>query len=198
MICFRCGCVYAENSAACPMCGAATVPSALAGPEDPGSVTAVLSSAPEPGGPSEQPAIPFIYGGFWRRFWALLLDGVVLASLALLVNIAGMTMLHVLSFEIADSVRAMFMPQLIANTLMKACYFIYFHAETGQTVGKKAFGLKVVQENGQLIGWPHAAGRYVGAFVSLLAFGLGYLWVVVDERKQGWHDKVAGSYVVRV
>ncbi|HUE75473.1 MAG TPA: RDD family protein [Chloroflexota bacterium] len=39
--------------------------------------------------------------------------------------------------------------------------------------------------------------RYIGAIVAAIPFGLGYLWVIWDPNKQGWHDKIAGTYVIK-
>ena len=198
MICMRCGCYYTENVALCPMCGASFNPQAEDESAGKSSATIEISNSESQECEPESPAPPVCYGGFWIRFWALMLDGVVLGLISLLIYGLGMVMIRILSPEIGDPARAMLLPQLVANTLIKAFYFIYFHAVTGQTVGKKALGLKVVRENGEYVGWSRSTGRYFGSFVSMLVFGLGYICVAFDSRKQGWHDKMAGSFVVRV
>jgi uncharacterized RDD family membrane protein YckC len=68
----------------------------------------------------------------------------------------------------------------------------------GATIGKKVFGMRVVTADGQNIGFGRSLLRHtVGYFVSGLFFGLGFLWIGFDPHKQGWHDKIAGTYVVR-
>lgn len=68
----------------------------------------------------------------------------------------------------------------------------------GATIGKKLFGIKVVASTPK-IGYGTALLReVVGKFLSSLIFGLGYLWVIWDSEKQGWHDKVASTHVVHV
>ena len=80
--------------------------------------------------------------------------------------------------------------------------FIYIRAlgRTGQTWGRKIVGIKVIGEmNGEPIGFGRALGRQLFAgFISAQIFYLGYLWMLWDDKKQTWHDKVVGSVVVKV
>jgi uncharacterized RDD family membrane protein YckC len=74
-------------------------------------------------------------------------------------------------------------------------YFTWFHGTTGQTPGKRLLGLRVVQESGGSIGF----GRlppWVGYIISALPMLMGFLWAGADRRKQGWHDKIAGTVVI--
>ena len=170
MRCQRCGSLNAEHDERCLRCDA----------------------------PLRAQAASVLYGGFWRRFWACMLDGIVLGFASMFVYGAGIVIVRSLSPEIEDPVKALLIPQLVANTLINAFYFIYFHALTGQTVGKLALGLKVVNRDGGAIGFGRATVRYFGSLISLLFAGLGFAWIAFDGRKQGWHDKMAGSFVVRV
>ena len=77
-------------------------------------------------------------------------------------------------------------------------YFIYFTAK-GATLGKKVMGLKVIDESGNNISIGKAILREViGKWISGAVFNLGYIWVAFDEKKQGWHDKIANTYVIKV
>lgn len=67
----------------------------------------------------------------------------------------------------------------------------------GQTVGKKLMKIKIVRENGKPIDYPTAIIRYIGYFLSSIVFLLGYFWVIWDDKKQAWHDKLAKTYVVK-
>jgi len=80
--------------------------------------------------------------------------------------------------------------------LINVGYYTYFHGITGQTPGKMAMGLKVIQATGEEMTLGIAFLRYVGSIVSSLCFLLGYIWVAFDRRKQGWHDKIAGTVVI--
>jgi uncharacterized RDD family membrane protein YckC len=65
----------------------------------------------------------------------------------------------------------------------------------GQTPGKRVMGVRIVRTDGQRLKWGNAIRREVGYGISTILF-LGYLWVLVDNRRQGWHDKLAGTMVV--
>jgi uncharacterized RDD family membrane protein YckC len=84
-----------------------------------------------------------------------------------------------------------------AAAVMSLFYFTYFHGVTGQTVGKKILGLKVVTTTGQPLTMGIAFLRWVGYIISFLVLYLGFIWVAVDRRHQGWHDKIAGTLVIK-
>src|SRR5579884_3571803 len=81
-------------------------------------------------------------------------------------------------------------------TLAYIVWAIYLFTR-GTTPGKNMLGMDVVDEHGQ----PATFGRmllreWVGKFISGIIFGLGYLWILIDKERQGWHDKLASTYVV--
>lgn len=83
-------------------------------------------------------------------------------------------------------------------TVMWLGYFVYFTGSTGQTIGKRVMGIQVRKADGRPLEFGGAAIREViGKFISGLIFGLGYLWMLWDGRSQGWHDKLAGTVVVK-
>jgi uncharacterized RDD family membrane protein YckC len=84
------------------------------------------------------------------------------------------------------------------STLVSIAYFVYFWSSTGQTLGHKALGLKVVKTDGGTLDLVGAIIRYVGVVISTIPIFLGLLWVIWDSEKQGWHDKIAKTYVVHV
>ncbi len=194
MICERCGCTYAENVKACPMCRDAPVGSEIQGFETQAGDTLTTEGPEICNGISDAPVV---YAGFWIRLLAVMIDAAVLSLFSTAVYAAGVALMRMLA-EDPDPEKAVLIPQFIANALMEAFYFIYFHAVTGQTAGKKALGIKVVQRDGTPVGWPRSAIRYLGSVVSMFAFCLGYFWVAVDSRKRGWHDKIADTLVIRV
>ena len=78
-------------------------------------------------------------------------------------------------------------------------YHWLFIGLKGQTLGKMAVGIKVVNARGSIPGLGDAALREIlGKIVSTIVICLGFLWIIWDGRKQGWHDKIAKTYVVRV
>jgi uncharacterized RDD family membrane protein YckC len=76
-------------------------------------------------------------------------------------------------------------------------YLIFFWTSSGATPGKMIMGLKVVTVEGGKLTIGKAVLRIIGYFVSAIIVYLGFLWVIWDKDKQGWHDKIAGTYVVK-
>lgn len=128
------------------------------------------------GGPSGPRA------GFGRRFVAALLDSIIVGVVGTIVGaILG------LSDNASSGV----------GLLLGIAYYTYFEGSTGQTMGKKALGIRVISlEGGGAIGFGRAFIRYVGRIVSAIPLLLGYFWMLWDKEKQTWHDKFAGAVVV--
>jgi len=124
------------------------------------------------------------YGGFWRRFGAVLLDGII-------VGIPSNIVFAILGLDPGLT----FVLRIAASAVY---YSMLEGGPKGQTLGKSALGLRVVDATtGQPgIGAGRACGRYFAKFLSGIVLGLGYLWMLWDPRKQTWHDKLVGSVVV--
>jgi uncharacterized RDD family membrane protein YckC len=118
--------------------------------------------------------------GFWRRFGAVVVDGIVL----------------IIPTVILDLVLKGAGP--ILAIVIQGAYFTYFEGgPRGQTPGKSALGIRVISfDSGGSIGYGRAFIRWIGRFVSAVVIYLGYLWMLWDREKQTWHDKFAGSVVV--
>jgi uncharacterized RDD family membrane protein YckC len=78
-----------------------------------------------------------------------------------------------------------------------AVYGAFMWRFKGATIGGIICGLKVVRLDDGPIDWPTAIVRALGCFLSLIPLGLGFIWVAFDVRRQSWHDKIAGTVVVR-
>ena len=82
--------------------------------------------------------------------------------------------------------------------LFPVAYFIGFWTWLGKTPGMMLFGLRVAREtDGSKPSLGRSFLRYVGYWLSWIALFIGFIWVAFDSRKQGWHDKIAGTVVVR-
>ena len=75
-------------------------------------------------------------------------------------------------------------------------YYIGFWTTDGQTMGKTIVGLKVIRTDGTQLSVGRALLRYIGYVVSASLFSIGFLWAAFDPKRQGWHDKLAGTLVV--
>jgi uncharacterized RDD family membrane protein YckC len=131
-----------------------------------------------------EPAVPEVaveYMGFWIRLAAVIIDYLVLSVITFIVDI----------FE--------HVPLILFSVLaLPWLYYWLFTGLKGRTLGKMAVGIKVVNAAGSVPGLGHAALREIpGKILSTIAIFLGFLWVIWDEQKQGWHDKIAGTYVVK-
>ena len=65
------------------------------------------------------------------------------------------------------------------------------------TIGGILFGCQVVRADGRPLDWTTAIVRALACFLSLIVVGLGFIWIAIDEDRQAWHDKIAGTIVVR-
>ena len=85
-----------------------------------------------------------------------------------------------------------------SGLLVLAVYGAAMWKTKGTTIGGIVCGLKVVRLDDREIDWPTAAVRALSCFLSLVVGGLGFIWVIFDADRQSWHDKIAGTTVVRV
>jgi uncharacterized RDD family membrane protein YckC len=113
--------------------------------------------------------------GFWIRMLALLID-------ALLIGVLMGILHHVFNMEL----------------VMLAVYGAIMWKLRGSTIGGIVFDLQVVRLDGRPIDWETAIVRALGCFLSLVVAGLGFFWIAFDPGRQAWHDKIAGTAVVRV
>lgn len=76
-------------------------------------------------------------------------------------------------------------------------FFCSFWVLGGQTVGMRAWRIRLVTNDGGRIGWLQACGRFFAALVAIAPAGLGFWWALSNDRKRGWHDLWTGTRVVR-
>jgi uncharacterized RDD family membrane protein YckC len=148
------------------------------------------------------------YGGFWRRFWALVIDSILLWFVGLPVRTAlGLTGFAIGSSpwsnpdEMATRIAAMMGTVLLAwsfNLTLSLGYFSLMESSKLQaSVGKMALGLKVTDLQGARISVFRAAGRYLATILSTVILFIGFIMIAFTEKKQGLHDMIAGTLVVR-
>lgn len=167
--------------AATPDATSGAMPGAAFGAAAYAAASPDAGAAPQParpaGGGSAAPAVSAALprAGFWIRMVALLLDTVLVGILVHLLDHASHWHLIVL-----------------------AAYGAVMWKLRGATIGGILFDLQVVRLDGRDMDWPTAVVRALSCFLSLVVAGLGFLWIAFDGDKQGWHDKIAGTVVVRV
>lgn len=134
-----------------------------------------------------------VYAGFWIRLGAALIDTVILVVVlsVLLTLIYGTQYWTQLSEPkgVWDILLQYIAPIVIT---------VWFWTKYLGTPGKMALRLRVVDAHtGQAISTGKAVGRYLAYYVSALPFMLGFIWIGIDKKKQGFHDKLAGTVVLR-
>jgi uncharacterized RDD family membrane protein YckC len=139
------------------------------------------------------------YAGFWRRLAAVLIDLTILVPvLALLLYlIYGRAYFQWVGAH-ADPLALYGWGDAVVTNLLPVVLAVYFWMRYLGTPGKLLMGCHVVDaRTGAALTLHQAIFRNLGYLVSLLTFGLGFLWIAWDAHKQGFHDKIAGSVVVR-
>lgn len=133
---------------------------------------------------------------FWLRTAAAVYDLFPLIGLWMLTTAVAMLVAHG-DVDVAHPPPTWHLALQAALLAVTAAYFAVSWARGGQTIGMRAWRLRVVSSEGGALPWPRALLRFALALGSLLAFGLGFLWCLIDRRRRGWHDIVARSEVVR-
>jgi uncharacterized RDD family membrane protein YckC len=152
---------------------------------------------------SEQTSPPTLYGqyaGFFTRLVAYVIDRLIVSGIVALIGMGVNLALNALnlrewlsSHDAAALLVALLILGLVA--FVRLFYNMGFWMLAGQTPGKRVMGVRVVRTDGQRLKWGNAIRREIGYWLSTILF-LGYLWVLVDNRRQAWHDKLAGTMVV--
>lgn len=134
-----------------------------------------------------------IYAGFWRRFFAFIIDSIVITIVLSFVNVSvGYDIHHVtesgLKVDITINFAAIF--------IVMAYHAIFESSRLQATPGKYLLGIIVTDEHEQRIGIVRAIGRQLGHILSTLLFLSGYIMIAFTSRKQGLHDIAAGCLVI--
>ena len=146
------------------------------------------------------------FAGFWRRVVAYWIDifPIVLIVFALFYLFLGYDQLLADYFSEPNNLdkRIQFLAQ--RNQIRDISFLVWLIysavAETSPlqgTFGKKLLGIKVVDRTGHRLGVGRAVVRNISKILSLIALGLGFLWVAFSKEKKGWHDMIAKTYVIQ-
>ena len=134
-----------------------------------------------------------VYVGFWARVAASIIDTIIIMAITMPLLLA----IYGKDYLLGDSFIHGFADFLISY-ILPAVAVILFWMYKSATPGKMAINAEIVDaktfgkpSKGQLI------GRYLGYYVSMIPLMLGIIWVAFDARKQGWHDKLAGTVVIQ-
>lgn len=133
------------------------------------------------------------YVGFWPRVGASLIDTILLGVIIWPI----LTAFYGESYWTSESFVQGPM-DILLSWVFPAVAVILFWVTKQATPGKMAVSARIVDANtGNVASTGQLIGRYFAYYLSLIPLGLGFVWVAFDERKQGWHDKLAGTVVIR-
>ncbi|MFC1823362.1 RDD family protein [Thermodesulfobacteriota bacterium] len=139
------------------------------------------------------------YAGFWIRFGAKIIDGIILSIVNMLINIP-VGILTVMVAPNTDSTIATVIITLLSYILnfgFGIAYITFFLGKYGATPGKMACKLKVVTPEGDKITYLRAFARYFGELVSALTLSVGYIMAAFDDEKRALHDRICSTRVIR-
>ena len=114
--------------------------------------------------------------GFGPRLVAIVIDGILLGLVALLLRAVHL---------------------VAVAYIVDIAYFVGFWSTTGVTIGNRIMKIQVAKADGSALNWGTGVIRYIGYLISVIVIFIGLLWVLWDPNKQGWHDKMAHTVVIR-
>jgi len=157
-----------------------------------------LSPQPRPNR-SAAPSLPMPIAPVWLRGIAFLLDILIWCAVSWVMTLGYTFAAASLTNRPTWWVWTEVEQRQLLQTLAVAGFWIYrftLHAVAGRTLGKALLGLQVVTREGRPCGFWRALVREIGFVLSLCVCGLGVVWAIFDPYKQGWHDLMAGTFVV--
>jgi uncharacterized RDD family membrane protein YckC len=140
---------------------------------------------------TQSTATPAAAAPLARRLAAICYDALLLAGVLFLFTLAVVVLR---GGRAVDAGTVWFGPGLIAVAFV---FFGWFWTHGGQTLGMRAWRIRLVRPDAQPIGWRQASLRFVGAWLAALPLGLGYWWSWFDADGRCWHDRLSGTRVVR-
>jgi uncharacterized RDD family membrane protein YckC len=145
------------------------------------------------------------HAGFASRLAAFAVDLVIINVALIVFTAAAGTVLRYFNFDnifnIGEEPTALgrAIVSVIGAVTFLVTYFgypVFFWVLIGQTPGKRLLGLRVIRTDGQQLGVGRAVLRVFGYWISAIPLFFGFAWILFDGQRQGWHDKIAGTYVI--
>lgn len=160
------------------------------------------------------PTLQGQYAGFVTRLAAFVVDALAIITVGVVIALATQVVLAVFGLEcvLTAECAALTRPiqrqigmvlmriqpiaALAVTPILTITYLVFAWTLTGRTIGKALMGVRIVPMDGSRMTTGRSLRRLVGYAVSIIPLFLGFAWIVVDDRRQGFHDKIAGTCVV--
>ena len=150
------------------------------------------------------------YAGFVSRLIAFVLDRIIIWTVILIINTILIVILGFFNLSLEQILNLQnnqnilqtlftiffFLLVISINFVLYNAYFIVFWMLVGQTPGKMIMGVRIVSTDGSPVGFFQSVRRLIGYWISMIIVFLGFLWVLISDTRQGWHDKIANTYVI--
>lgn len=130
--------------------------------------------------------------GFLRRLAAMIYDSLLLFALLIAANAI---LIPFLGFQPIKPGNHLYQIYLLYVIYL---FFVWFWIHGGQTLGMKAWDIKLVSDNGKKVGWTQATVRFFGSILSWGILGGGFLWTLIDKDNRSLHDIISHTHLLRV
>ena len=131
-----------------------------------------------------------VAAGFFRRLGSIFYDALLLTALVFVATAA-------ITLPFGNPSGAwLLIFQIFIFEIIPLLFFVGFWAWGGQTLGMRAWRLKLVRMDGQPVGLRDALQRHIAAMLSLLVIGLGFFWILVDRENMAWHDRLSRTRMI--
>jgi predicted Zn finger-like uncharacterized protein len=164
---------------------------------------AEIPAAPSQSGPPAEaapaPAADLAKAGFWIRVVAAVIDSFAAGAIQMTFAALLGVVIGLMNGGDAEAQSGLAIVAGFFSVLIGVAYYVFFTGYCGQTPGKMALRIKVIRTDGSDMDYGRALLREtLGKFVSGIILGIGYLMVAFDPQKQGLHDKIADTYVIKL
>lgn len=148
------------------------------------------------------------YGGFWIRFVAIIIDGIIIGVVGFLITLPLRLIMGVSAISIAQSqdpsaalaalpaILGMAGLSVLINVALGVAYEGYFVSTKGGTIGKLALGLQIIRLDGSRLSFGQACGRYFARILSGIILYIGFIMAAFDSEKRSLHDRICNSLVI--
>jgi uncharacterized RDD family membrane protein YckC len=148
------------------------------------------------------------YAGFWIRFVALIIDGIILGVVGTIITLPLRLMLGFSAVTVAqtqDPSQALAMLpailgaaglSILVNVILGVAYEAYFVSAKGGTIGKLALGLQIIRLDGSRLSMGQAAGRFFARWLSAVILYIGFIMAGFDPEKRALHDRICNTLVI--